>query len=147
MTQQLRVVVAGALGRMGTTAREALQRTGEYCCGIARSADPERHIYASLDEAFAREPNVLLDLTTQPASYEISLAAAERGVPVVVGASGWSEEQRAALRIAAENSGVGALIVPNFSLGAMLMMRFAEEAARFFPEAEIVELHHASKKD
>jgi 4-hydroxy-tetrahydrodipicolinate reductase len=147
MTQQLRVVVAGALGRMGTTAREALERTGEYCCGLARVADPTREIYDSLDAALAREPDVLLDLTTQPASYEISLAAVERGLPTVVGASGWNEEQRATLREAAERRGVGALIVPNFSLGASLMMRFAQEAARFFSEAEIVELHHAAKKD
>ncbi|HYL26919.1 MAG TPA: dihydrodipicolinate reductase C-terminal domain-containing protein [Candidatus Nitrosotalea sp.] len=147
MAGKLRVLVAGALGRMGTTAREALERTGEYGCGLARTADPAREIYASLDEALACEPNVLLDLTTQPASYEISLAAVERGIPAVVGASGWSEEQRAALRTAAKKSNAGVLIVPNFSLGAILMLRFAEEAARFFPDAEIVELHHAAKKD
>ncbi len=47
----------------------------------------------------------------------------------------------------AEERNVGAILVPNFSLGAMLMMRFAQEAARFFPDAEIVELHHPAKKD
>jgi len=147
MAQQLRVAVAGALGRMGTVARDALQRSGEYCCGLARRADPALGIYDSLDAVLARNPDVLLDLTTQPASYEISLAAAARGCCVVVGASGWSEEQRAALRAMAEDRKIGAIVVPNFSVGAMLMMRFAEEAARFFAEAEILEFHHASKKD
>ncbi|HEX3670170.1 MAG TPA: dihydrodipicolinate reductase C-terminal domain-containing protein [Candidatus Cybelea sp.] len=147
MAQQLRVGVAGALGRMGTVAREALQRTGEYCCGLARRSDPELGIFGSLDDLFAQNPDVLLDLTTQPDSYEISLAAAARGCNVVVGASGWSEEQRAALGAMAEERGVGAIVAPNFSLGAMLMMRFAQEAARFFPAAEIVDLHHAAKKD
>jgi 4-hydroxy-tetrahydrodipicolinate reductase len=143
----LRVAVAGVFGRMGTIARDALLQTGEYCCGLARSADPGRHVFDSLDEVLARRPDVLLDLTTQPDSYEISLAAVAQGCPTVVGASGWNDEQRAALAAAAQERSVGALFVPNFSLGATLMMRFAQEAARFFPDAEIVELHHAAKKD
>ncbi len=147
MARQLRVAVAGACGRMGTIAREALQKSGEFCCGLARTADPEREIFASLDDVLARQPDALLDLTTQPASYQIALAAVEHGLPTVVGASGWSDEQRTAFGAAANERGVGALIVPNFSIGATLMMRFAEEAARFFREAEIVELHHSGKKD
>lgn len=143
----MRVAVAGAMGRMGTVACEALRRENEYCCGLARIADPDREIVASLDEVMARKPDVLLDLTTQPGSYKISLAAIERGVCTVVGSSGWSAEQRAELAKAAEARGIGALLVPNFSVGATLMMRFAEEAARFFPDAEIVEMHHATKKD
>jgi 4-hydroxy-tetrahydrodipicolinate reductase len=143
----MRVAVAGAMGRMGSVAREALQRTNEYCCGLARMADPEQTIVTTLDEVLARKPDVLLDLTTQPGSYEISLGALARGLCTVVGSSGWSAEQRAALAETAERHGVGALLVPNFSVGATLMMRFAQEAARFFPAAEIVEMHHAQKKD
>ncbi len=135
------------MGRMGTTAREALQRSGEYCCGLARHADPANAIFDSLEQVLERNPDVLLDLTTQPSSYEIAQAAVAHGLHVVIGASGWSNEQRAALGAAAEERGVGALIVPNFSLGATLMMRFAQQAARYFPDAEIVELHHAGKKD
>jgi 4-hydroxy-tetrahydrodipicolinate reductase len=132
---------------MGTVAREALQRTGEYCCGLARTADRRRGIFDSLDGVLAQKPDVLLDLTTQPASYEISLAAAGHGLPVVVGASGWSDDQRATLEALANERRLGALIIPNFSLGATLMMRFAQEAARFFPDVEIIELHHVAKKD
>ncbi|MBV9233795.1 MAG: 4-hydroxy-tetrahydrodipicolinate reductase, partial [Candidatus Eremiobacteraeota bacterium] len=128
-------------------ARAALQRTDEYCCGLARRADPQSGVVASLDDVIARKPDALLDLTTQPGSFAISMAAVERGLPTVVGASGWSEEQRAALDRAARKRDVGALLVPNFSIGAALMMRFAETAARYFKDAEIVELHHASKKD
>jgi 4-hydroxy-tetrahydrodipicolinate reductase len=147
MAEKLRVAVAGAFGRMGSIAREALQRTGEYCCGLARSADPELDVFNSLEGVLAQKPDVLLDLTTQPASYEISLAAIARGLATVVGASGWSDDQRAAFKAMADERSVGALIVPNFSLGAALAMRFAQEASRFFPDAEIVELHHAAKKD
>jgi 4-hydroxy-tetrahydrodipicolinate reductase len=135
------------MGRMGSIAREALQRTGEYCCGLARRPDPQQHIVASFDDLLAQRPDVLLDLTTQPASYEISLAALRHGIFTVVGSSGWSDVQRSALAQAAEEGGVGALLVPTFSIGATLMMRFAQEAARYFPEAEIVEMHHATKKD
>lgn len=147
MAHKLRVAVAGAFGRMGSVAREALERTGEYCCGLARTSDPQREIYDSLEAVLAKNPDVLLDLTTQPASYEISLEAVARGCCTVVGASGWSDDQRAALQATASERGVGALIVPNFSVGATLMMRFAQEAARFFPDVEIVELHHPGKKD
>ncbi len=147
MAEKLQVAVAGVAGRMGSVAREALQRTGEYCCGLARTADPQNRIFATLDEVLDCTPDVLLDLTTQPGSYEISLAAVQRGIPSVVGASGWTEAQRADLATAADEAKVGALIVPNFSLGAVLMMRFAQETARFFSDAEIVELHHPAKKD
>ncbi|MBV9718064.1 MAG: 4-hydroxy-tetrahydrodipicolinate reductase [Candidatus Eremiobacteraeota bacterium] len=147
MAQRVRVAIAGVFGRMGTIAREALVESGDYCCGLARTADPQRKVVDSLGEMFACKPDVLLDLTTQPDSYAISLAAVEEGLHTVVGASGWTQEQRSTLKMQAENRNVGALIVPNFSLGAMLMMRFAQAAAHFFPEAEIIELHHAAKKD
>jgi 4-hydroxy-tetrahydrodipicolinate reductase len=132
---------------MGSVARDALQRSGEYCCGLARRSDPKLLVFDSLNEVLACKPDVLLDLTTQPGSYEISLGAVARGCCTVVGASGWSLEQRAALQAMADERSVGALLVPNFSMGAMLMMRFAQEAARYFPDAEIVEFHHPAKKD
>lgn len=147
MAQEVRVAVAGAKGRMGTIAREALTRSGEYCCGLARESDPERAIFDSFSAVVECEPNVLLDLTTQPSSYEISLEAVVHGMHVVVGASGWTEEQRAGVGAMAQTRGTGVLVVPNFSVGAALMMRFAREAARYFPDAEIIELHHAAKKD
>ena len=147
MAHELRVAVAGAMGRMGTVAREALQQSGRILLRARAHVPIRKHeIFDSLDDVLARKPDVLLDLTTQPASYEISLAAVARGVCVVVGASGWSDEQRAALGALAQERRVGALIVPNFSIGATLMMRFAQEAARFFPDVEIVELHHAGKE-
>jgi 4-hydroxy-tetrahydrodipicolinate reductase len=132
---------------MGALARAALERNGEFCCGLARTADSAAAVVASVDDVVAREADVLLDLTTQPGSYDISLAAVSRGLATVIGTSGWSAEQRAVLDAAAQERGVGVLLVPNFSLGATLLMRFAAEAARFFPDAEIVELHHSAKKD
>ena len=69
MTPMVRVAVAGAMGRMGTIAREALQQSGEYCCGLSRRADPQHAIFDTFDRVLACKPDVLLDLTTQPGSY------------------------------------------------------------------------------
>jgi 4-hydroxy-tetrahydrodipicolinate reductase len=147
--EKLRVAVAGALGRMGRVACSALQQDPgiEYAGGLARIRDPEQQITDDLDELLARTPDVLLDLTTHPSSVEISMAAVRRSVHSVIGATGWTPDERDRLRALVEERGIGAMIVPNFSLGAVLMMRFASEAARHFTMAEIVELHHDRKLD
>jgi 4-hydroxy-tetrahydrodipicolinate reductase len=146
----IRVAVAGALGRMGHVARAALANaTGsiEYAGGYARSAVPNERITDDLEKLLADEVDVLLDLSTRPGSVEISMSAAAHGVRPVIGASGWTQEERNELGAVLNARGIGGLLVPNFSLGAVLMMRLAEEAARFFPDAEIVEMHHSGKKD
>lgn len=146
----IRVAVAGALGRMGRVATKALQSTTgvTYAGGFARSRVPDERVVDDLRELFAQgKPDVLLDLTTHPSSVEISLDALAHGVRPVIGATGWSASERDAIDAAARERGLGVLIVPNFSIGALLMMHFAEEAARFFPGVEIIELHHQHKKD
>lgn len=138
----LRVAVAGVRGRMGALAKAAVEAADDmvFAGGLARGD--------ALDELIDRErPDVLIDVTTQPDSVAISTQALERGVSPVIGSSGWSAAQREALAELSLRTGVGALLVPNFAIGAALMMRFAEAAARFFPTAEIVELHHDKKKD
>jgi 4-hydroxy-tetrahydrodipicolinate reductase len=146
----IRVAVAGALGRMGHVARTALADAPgsiEYAGGYARAAVPHERITDDLEKLFAGGVDVLLDLSTRPGSVEISMLAAERGIRPVIGASGWTEQERNELTAVLNERGIGGLLVPNFSIGAVVMMRLAEEAARFFPDAEIVELHHSGKKD
>jgi len=75
------------------------------------------------------------------------MKAVAAGARPVIGTSGWDAEQRAALAKLLEEKNLGGLIVPNFSLGGILMMRFAEAAAPLFSGVEIVEMHRASKKD
>jgi len=145
-----RVAIAGVLGRLGTVAKKAVDAADDltFAGGFARAADPQARIYDDVDALLAAEtPDVLLDVTTHPVSVDVTMRALARGVRPVVGATGWSEAERAALAAEAERTGLGALVVPNFALGAVLMMRFAREAARYFPAAEIVEMHHAGKKD
>ncbi len=142
--------MAGVHGHMGRVAVQALASSNEfaYAGGLARRADAANATFDSLTALVAQGiPDVLLDFTTSPDSVQISMGALERGVRVVVGASGWTAAETEALGRLAEERSLGAMIVPNFSTGAVLMMRFAEEAARHFPRAEIVEMHRSEKKD
>jgi len=135
---------------MGRVAVRALRGSDEfrYAGGIARTAEPAERVYASVDDLLAQcKPDVLLDFTTHPASVDISMAALARGVRPVVGASGWSTDETTVLARMAQERGIGAMIVPNFSTGAALMMRYARDAARYFQSAEIVEMHRQQKKD
>jgi 4-hydroxy-tetrahydrodipicolinate reductase len=145
----IRVAVAGALGRMGRVACAALEHQPdiEYAGGFARAALPREKIFDNFETLLAYGPDVLLDLTTHPTTVDVSMRALEHGVRPVIGATGWTSGEREALAALAAERNLGALLVPNFSIGATLMMRFAQEAARFFPSVEIVEMHHDGKKD
>ena len=90
------------------------------------------------------EAEVMVDFTTPSAVVGNVLRAVAAGVPSVVGTSGWDPED---LDGEARAAGVPVFYAPNFALGAVLMMRFAREASRHFPAAEIIELHHETKLD
>src|SRR5271156_5563023 len=92
----LRVAVAGALGKMGRVACTALQEAADvtYVGGFARSPVPGDEIVDSLEHLFTRMPDVLIDVTTHPFSVEVSMQAIAHGVRPVIGASGWSKDER-----------------------------------------------------
>ena len=140
----IRVVVSGAAGRMGVTTCEAVESAEGM--ELAGRADPSLGVELPdiLDGA-----DVVVDFTTPEAAPGNVRACVEAGVHAVVGTTGFDEEP---LRQAAEEArGAGGaanvLVAPNFAIGAVLMMRFAAEAARHMPEVEIVELHHDRKVD
>ena len=97
------------------------------------------HELVDLDDAEA-----LVDFTAPEAVEDNVRTALERGIPAVVGTTGWETEP---LGEQAKQRGVALFYAPNFAIGAVLMMRLAEEAARYLPRAEIVELHAETKKD
>jgi 4-hydroxy-tetrahydrodipicolinate reductase len=132
----VKVVLFGASGRVGRVLAPALEAAGHAVTGVGRGeeADPAGHD-AAVD--FTRPDAVR-------ANVEGCLAA---GVPCVVGTTGLTEEDLAALDAQARARGVPIFVAPNFALGAVLMMRFAAEASRVLPRAEIVELHHEAKVD
>jgi 4-hydroxy-tetrahydrodipicolinate reductase len=146
----MRVAVSGALGRMGRLACEAIKSTSdlEYAGGFARTRVPQEQIDDNLERLLEeRKPEVLVDFTARPATQDAARTALQRGVFPVIGSSEWNAQEREDLAALCDALGTGALIVPNFAVGAVLMMRFAEQAARFFPTIEIVELHRAEKRD
>ncbi|GAB2459957.1 4-hydroxy-tetrahydrodipicolinate reductase [Xylanimonas ulmi] len=148
MTQQIRVAVLGAAGRMGATT----------CAAVEAAADMElvARVEAGQDVAAAVRgagAQVAVDFTVPGATEANVHALLDAGVHAVVGATGWTDESRArvaehAARVNAERErGLGVVIAPNFALSAVLAMRFAAQAARFFESAEVIELHHPNKVD
>src|SRR3984893_7065607 len=137
----LRFGVAGALGRLGRVACTAVEAADDLqlASTFARGADLRAFAASGLD--------VIVDCTVYPVTLDVARAALDAGVPVVIGATGWSDDELGVLRARSEESGVPAMFVPNFSFGAVLMMRFAAQAARVMPRAEIIELHHDAKRD
>jgi 4-hydroxy-tetrahydrodipicolinate reductase len=138
----LRVAVIGAAGRMGSEACRATEGADDLEL-VARvgSADPLQ----SLVDSGAQ---VAVDLTRPDAVMDTVRFCVEHGIHVVVGTSGVDEQRLAAIRGWLESApGVGVVVAPNFAVGAVLMMRFAAQAARFFESTEIVELHHPDKAD
>ncbi|HEX5565663.1 MAG TPA: 4-hydroxy-tetrahydrodipicolinate reductase [Streptomyces sp.] len=139
---KLRVAVLGARGRIGSEAVRAVEGADDMELVAALDRDD------SLEELTAAKVQVAVDLTHPDAVLGNLEYCVGHGIHGVVGTTGWTEERFARLRTWLEGSpGTGVLIAPNFSIGAVLTMRFAQQAARFFESVEVVELHHPNKAD
>jgi 4-hydroxy-tetrahydrodipicolinate reductase len=142
MSNPPRVVVAGAAGRLGSLAAEHLAEHDSVASVTRLVRGDDAAALLNPDQA-----DVLLDLTVLDASRELANLAASRGIAPVVGTSGWSPDDVAGLRATCADSGIGGLIVPNFSIGAALQLLWAEQAASWFEDAAIHEVHHLGKRD
>ena len=138
----IRVLVNGAKGQMGRETVRAVSADGEL------SLVGETDLGDDLAGAIAQEQaQAVVDFTTASAGYENARVIIGAGACPVIGTSGFSAKQAAELEALCAQKKLGGVIAPNFAIGAVLMMRFAAEAARFFPHAEIIELHHDRKAD
>jgi 4-hydroxy-tetrahydrodipicolinate reductase len=135
----IRVAVSGAAGRMGGTVCEAVDGADDL--ELSGRADPE--LGTALDEVVAGA-DVVVDFTVPETALENVRTCVDAGVHAVVGTTGFDLD---AMREIAEAGSANVFVAPNFAIGAVLMMRFAAEAARHMPEVEIVELHHDGKVD
>ena len=135
----IRVAVAGAAGRMGETVCRAVSRADDL--ELAGRADPALGV--SLADVLAERPDVLVDFTIPSTALGNAREAVAAGVHVVIGTTGFGAAELEDLRGADAN----VFVAPNFAIGAVLMMQFAEQAARHMACAEIVELHHDGKLD
>lgn len=104
-------------------------------------------VVGTVAEGLAFKPDAAVDFTTAEAVEANIDACLDAGVGVVAGATGLPDAAWERIGRRAARKGLGVIYAPNFALGAVLMMRFAKEAARYFPNAEIIELHHERKRD
>ena len=105
-------------------------------------------ICRSLQEAFKLvKPDVVIDFTSPAVIYENAKLVLESGIHMVIGTTGLTSEQRNELAAVAEKNNANCLIAPNFSLGAVLLMKVSAEISKYLPNAEIIELHHNHKFD
>lgn len=123
----------------------------EVCRAVEAEGDMElvaRITHADpLADLFGSKPDVVVEFTTPDSVHDNVRACVENGLHVVVGATGLTDAQLHEIDEVADDKGVGVFVAPNFALGAVLMMHFAQQAARFYDWAEIVERHHEHKLD
>lgn len=151
----IKVAVAGPRGKMGREAVATVIKNENFLLVAVLDYKQETEclgdnipIYTSLNLLIEQtEPDVLVDLTIPSAVFEHAMTALEYGVRPVIGTTGFTDLQLDTLRNKVEEVQVGCIIAPNFSIGAVLMMKFAQTAARYLPNVEIIEMHHDQKVD
>ena len=142
----INVAVCGANGKMGQEVVKAVNAADDMT--LVAQIDIYNGQFATIKDAKnSVRIDVLIDFT-QPASiYENALYCLNNDIKMVVGTTGLSDSQIAELKKLSEERNVACLIAPNFSTGAVLLMKFAQMASKYFNNAEIIELHHNQKKD
>lgn len=161
MSEVIRVAVLGACGKMG---REVVRAVGEAPDMELVGACDTACVGKSLAEVIgfncgdvkvegefrpmvdASKPQVVVDFA-KPFVVENAIYAIQKGVSPIIGTTGLTAAELSEIENAAKRGGVCAMVIPNFAIGAVLMMKFAAEAAKYMPNAEIVELHHDKKAD
>ena len=138
----MKVAVLGAKGRMGAETVAAIESAADLTLSSALDLGD------SLDQLINSGTEVVVDFTHPDSVMKNLEFAINNGIHVVVGTTGFDDKKLSELKnLLSKNSRVGALIAPNFGLGAVLMMQFSQKAAQYFESVEIIELHHANKVD
>ena len=157
-TGKLSVVVHGATGRMGAETVRAVAASDDVTlvgatCNTPRGdllPTPAGEVPLSTDLASmldATQPQVMVEFTHAEACMEAAPLAANRGIHMVLGASGLNADQLQTLDTMSREHGVGVIVAPNFALGAVVLKKLAEQAAAFFDYVDVVEAHHEMKID
>lgn len=138
----IRVAVIGAQGRMGSNAVQVIEEAaGLELVAALGSSDP-------LEQVLDARPDVVVELTVPKSTEDNVRFLVEHDIDTVVGTTGWDAERLGRLEeLLAGHPDTAVLIAPNFSIGAVLAMHFAEIAAKYFDSAEVVEIHHPRKLD
>ena len=142
MSAVIRVAVAGANGRMGKEAVAAVRSASDMA--LVAEIGRGDNLAGSLA---ATSPEVLVDFTVPDAVMANTRTALAAHVVPIIGATGLGPADLDEIRALCERHQTACLFAPNFAIGALLLMRFAKDAARFLPDAEIIEMHHERKLD
>jgi 4-hydroxy-tetrahydrodipicolinate reductase len=160
--KEIKIVIAGPRGRMGREALQLIHNTEHFTLvgAVDRTNEGKRivdidglppidaPIFETLEGCLQQvKPDVLLDLTTPEIGRKNTKTALMYGIRPVVGTTGFSTQDLEELQKLAEEKELGAIIAPNFAVGAVLMMKFSQMAAKYFQDVEIIELHHDQKLD
>ena len=138
----IKVLVNGAQGKMGRIAVQAVTEANDLDL-VAQNGHHD-----DLAKAIKQhQANVVIDFTTPQAVFSNTQTIIDAGAHPVIGTTGLTPEQIQTLTQQCSQKKLGGIIAPNFSLGAVLMMKYAQDAAQFFPNVEIIEMHHPQKLD
>ena len=149
-----KILIAGATGSMGRQTVQLVEKLPD--CQLVAVLAPTASSSSDFKPEVKRFDNlamvdiaadVWIDFTTPQAVYENTEFALKHHIRPIIGTSGLTTEQTEKLQAIAQKEKLGGIIAPNFGLSAVLLMKFAQEAARYFPDAEVIEMHHADKKD
>lgn len=152
----IRILVNGALGRMGSeVVRTVLKQNDMELVSAVDIMAKDKNVDGTnlsfdtdLQDALTRvKPDIVIDFTRPDVVMDNLRIILQAGVYAVVGTTGFSKADLTELEELAKSNDTGILVAPNFALGAILMMKVACEAAKYFPQVEIIELHHDQKLD
>ena len=162
MINKIKVAVSGACGKMGQSVIKAVNaeadlelvsaidvvNIGKDIGEIVENKSCGVVIEDSLENALkTKKIDVVVDFTNPDLVFLNTKLILENGARSVIGTTGLTESQLEEIKKLSEQKGLGALVAPNFAVGAVLMMMFSQKAAKYFSNAEIIELHHNNKKD
>lgn len=136
------IIVNGAHGKMGAMAVKTLREQSDFdvVAELGRGDNLEQAL-------MTLKPDVVADWTNAHVIHDNMRIFLKTGIPTIVGTTGLSADDIAQYKKQADAQQQGMIIAPNFSIGSLLMMKYAEDAARYFSEVEIIEMHHTHKKD
>ena len=156
------IIIAGPRGKMGSEAIKMITKepkfnliacidkknNGKTLSDIDKDFDLNIPVYYSPEECFENtKADVFIDLTVPEIGFSHTKSALKNHLRTVIGTSGFTNDQLDELRELASQNKVGCIVAPNFAIGAILMMQFAKQAAKYFPDVEIIDKHHDQKLD
>ena len=138
----IKVLINGAFGRMGQISVKTIKENPKF--ELAGQIGREYDLAKSIKDSGAQ---VVVDFTHPESAFANAMTIIEAGAHPIIGTSGLSQEQVNSLAQKCDAKKLGGMVVPNFSIGAILMMRYAKEIAKYMPHVEIIEMHHDEKAD